>query len=191
MRPSELALKRLRNIKSRHLRKAKNVAEVVETMWGYWQKQHRKGEPTTDLNLLQSTACPTRYEHKGVYKCAKYAPRTVKRLETLKICEICLSKTEEKPSVPEVQSSVVEVKNVVGGHTTVSMQALKEHYENLMNGSVKLHCRILKGSSALFELPCMKGVQDPKNPDLTIGCRYPDCEKRKKDLVRRIYFGKV
>jgi len=175
-----VALKRLTFMK-RRLR-CKNIVEVVERLWAFWEKEHGQTEKTAALNLLESTACRFRFEHKGVYKCAKYAPRTVKRLETLKICEICKAKDRAK-----LKSISMPQRAWVKKVTNDFEERQKLEANQILNGTKKHWCSIDRKALSLMDLPCVKGVKNPKDSSQKIGCRHFDCETRVKRLVRQIY----
>jgi len=190
LRPDQSALKMLTNIKRRYLKRCNNVAEVVEKLWASYQEQHERSEPTEDLNLLEITACPTRFNLGASYFCAWNLPnRKPRKLKSLKECEICLAKNKKKIRKVALEKAGIDLRNVIGRGQEEKFERLKRYAQKLAEGTYKKHCELVGKGLKLFDLPCVVRTNNFEKP---FNCpKNPDCEALIKQYVKVLYFETI
>jgi hypothetical protein len=179
-------MKRLRSIKRRYFKRCANTDDVVVKLWGFWQEQHEKSEPTEDLHLLDATPCPTRFQLQEAHFCGWGLPsRKPRKLKSLKECEICLAKNKQKIQKVAIAKAGLEVpRNIVGKGLIDKTKNLKAFAQSLADGKYRRYCLILTKSLKLFDLPCVVNSDGFKQP---YDCRHKDCQAQIEMYVRAYY----
>lgn len=169
----------------------KNALEVaLKLIDVYNDAKSKTPDKTHDVELADLTKCPLRVLIKGVYRCGKSAPRTVK-LTSLKICQVCQIMQGvggKKGGQTQTKGFLVRM-NAITKSGRAYTDMVKRNFERIKRGEIKVHCDILKDDKPILEVPCVEGFVKTwgGNPMEKMNCRYPDCEERVKRQVKIYY----
>lgn len=184
-RSRDLVNKRLTAIRKRYYPNDKGNDKTFERIWRELQELKSRAEPTVDLDLLPKVDCTTRFEKTGTYYCCRKPPRKVK-LDSLKICKICIEEKEkikEKPPQSVIQKADVVLTKITGQSQEAETIYRTMYDKKLASGAYTRNCQIVKKNLKLFDLPC---VVNSNKFNEKFGCRFTACEAEIMRIVKTL-----